>query len=62
MRSIGSVALLCLATTTASAAPGLTLEPGHLFVQLDLELNVSKDNIGKPFSIAPDVSIGATHD
>jgi len=62
VRSIGTVALLSLATATASAAPGLTLDPGQLFVQLDLELNASSGAVGKPVSIAPDVSIGATED
>ena len=40
----------------------LTLQPGALFVQLDLELNVAKDAVGKPFSIAPDASYGLTKD
>jgi len=56
-------ALAIVACLAGSArAGGLTLEPGALFVQLDLEMNVAKDNIAKPFSIAPDVSIGATRD
>jgi hypothetical protein len=56
-------ALAIVACLAASAhAGGLTLEPGTLFVQLDLELNVAKDNVAKPFSIAPDVSVGATRD
>ncbi|MEP6862017.1 MAG: hypothetical protein ABJE66_15440 [Deltaproteobacteria bacterium] len=62
MKSIRCLALSCMATTTAAAAPGLTLDPGQLFVQLDLELNASSGAVGKPFSIAPDVSVGATHD
>lgn len=62
MKSIGCLALLCLATTSAAAGPGLTLDPGQLFVQLDLELNASAGAVGKPFSIAPDVSVGATHE
>jgi hypothetical protein len=62
VKSIGCLALLCLATTTAAAGPGLTLDPGQLFVQLDLELNASSGAVGKPFSIAPDVSVGATPD
>src|ERR1700709_1358811 len=51
-----------MATTTAAAAPGLTLDPGQVLVQLDFELNASAGAIGKPFSIAPDVSVGATQD
>ena len=62
VKAIGYLALLCAATATGEAAPGLTLDPGHLFVQLDLELNASSGAVGKPFSIAPDVSVGATSD
>jgi hypothetical protein len=40
----------------------LTLQPGALFVQLDLELNLAKAAVAKPFSIAPDVSYGVTQD
>ena len=57
-----SILALVLVSATAHAAPGLTLDPGHVFVQLDLELNVSAGMVAKPFSIAPDVSIGATPD
>jgi len=59
---IGILSLVCAAAATADAAPGLTLDPGQLFVQLDLELNASSGMVGKPVSIAPDVSIGATPD
>ena len=62
VKAIGSLALVCAATASAGAAPGLTLDPGHVFVQLDLELNASSGAVGKPFSIAPDVSVGATPD
>jgi len=61
VKSIGCLVVLCFATTTALAG-GLTLDPGQLFVQLDLELNASAGAVAKPFSIAPDVSVGATRD
>jgi len=50
------------ADAPAPAPAQLTLQPGALFVQLDLELNVAKDAVGKPFSIAPDASYGVTND
>jgi hypothetical protein len=62
VKSIGCIALVCMARVTAGAAPGLTLAPGGLFVQLDLELDASSGAVAKPFSIAPDVSVGATSD
>jgi hypothetical protein len=62
VKAIGCLALVCAAAAAAEAAPGLTLDPGHVFVQLDLELNASAGSVGKPFSIAPDVSVGATDD
>jgi len=62
VKRIATLALMCAATSPAVAAPGLTLDPGQLFVQLDLELNASSGMVGKPFSIAPDISIGATAD
>jgi hypothetical protein len=46
----------------ADAPAQLTLKPGALFVQLDLELNVAKNAVAKPFSIAPDASYGVTKD
>jgi len=56
-------ALALVACLAGSAhAGGLTLAPGGVFVQLDLEMNVAKDSVAKPFSIAPDVSIGATQE
>jgi hypothetical protein len=51
-----------MATASAGASPGLTLDPGSVFVQLDVELNMASGAVGKPLSIAPDVSVGATHD
>ena len=48
--------ILAWSTVAHADAPRLTLQPGALFVQLDLELNVAKDAVAKPFSIAPDVS------
>jgi hypothetical protein len=59
---------IALAIVTWSAVvhadpPGrLTLEPGALFVQIDLELNLATAAVAKPFSIAPDVSYGVTQD
>jgi hypothetical protein len=50
------------AVAHADVPARLTLQPGALFVQLDLELNVAKDAVGKPFSIAPDASYGVTKD
>lgn len=55
-----AVIIACLAGSAHAGV--LTLDPGHVLVQLDLELNLAKDNVAKPFSIAPDVSIGATHE
>ena len=50
-------------TAVAHADPArLTLPTGGLFVQLDLELNLAKASVAKPFSIAPDVSYGVTQD
>ncbi|MEO8843909.1 MAG: hypothetical protein ABI591_17250 [Kofleriaceae bacterium] len=50
------------AVAHADAPARLTLQPGALFVQLDLELNLAKDAVAKPFSIAPDVSYGVTQE
>lgn len=56
MKALAIVA--CLAGS--ARAGGLTLDPGQVFVQLDLELNAAKGSVAKPFSVAPDLSIGAT--
>ncbi|MBE7450564.1 MAG: hypothetical protein HS111_17190 [Kofleriaceae bacterium] len=42
--------------------PGLTLGQGKLNVAVNLELELSQDRVGKPFSISPDVSYGVTPD
>lgn len=46
----------------APPAPGLTLPTGKINVAVNLELNMSADKVGKPISIAPDVSYGVTPD
>ncbi|MEO6772692.1 MAG: hypothetical protein ABI467_06680 [Kofleriaceae bacterium] len=56
-----SIAVVLLLAGTAHAG-GLTLASGGLFVQLNLETNVGAGTIAKPVSIAPDISVGATHD
>lgn len=55
-------ALIIAGLAGTAHAGGLTLDPGHVFAQLDVEINVAKDAVAKPLSIAPDVSIGATRD
>jgi len=50
------------AVAQGDAPARLTLKPGALFVQLDLELNMASNAVAKPFSIAPDVSYGVTKD
>ena len=69
MKSI-PVALALVASTTVVAAdptapppkPGLTLPAGKVNVAVNLELNASADRVGKPITIAPDVSYGVTPD
>jgi hypothetical protein len=60
---VKGIALGILAwSALAHADAQLTLPPGGLFVQLDLEANLAKSAVAKPFSIAPDVSYGVTND
>jgi hypothetical protein len=56
------IAACCAWPAIARADGKLTLKPGALFVQLDLEVNVSSDAVAKPVSIAPDASAGITSD
>jgi hypothetical protein len=61
-RLLGIAACLAWSTFAHAGPTKLTLKPGGLFVQLDLELNLARGAALKPFSIAPDVSVGATSD
>lgn len=45
-------------SSTVHAGTGLTLDPGKLNVTATLEVNMSESAVGKPTSIAPDISYG----
>lgn len=47
---------------SAPPPPGLTLPKGKVNVAVNVEVNMSADKVGKPISIAPDVSYGVTPD
>jgi hypothetical protein len=61
-RAVNRIATVvaCVAVPAIASAGKLTLDPGGLFVQLDVEMNVSSGTVLKPVSIAPDVSVGVT--
>lgn len=66
MKSI-ALALVLVAGPSLAAAetppkPGLTLPAGKVNLAVNLELNMSADRVGKPITIAPDVSYGVTPD
>ncbi|MGE0548402.1 MAG: hypothetical protein AB7O24_29585 [Kofleriaceae bacterium] len=44
------------------AGGSVTLKKGGVNIQANIEINMSKEAVGKPFSIAPDVSYGVSDD
>lgn len=44
------------------AGGSVTLKKGKINIQANIEVNLSKEQVGKPISIAPDISYGATDD
>ena len=50
------------APVAAAPAPGLTLPAGKVNLAVNLEIQMTADKVGKPVSVAPDVSYGVTPD
>ncbi|MBK9071477.1 MAG: hypothetical protein IPL79_10805 [Myxococcales bacterium] len=60
--SLAAVTAIAALPSVALAGPGLTLDAGKVNVTATAEINMSKDLVGKPFSLAPDISYGVSDD
>ena len=62
LKSLAAFTALTALPSVALAGPGLTLDAGKVNVTATAEINMSKDLVGKPFSLAPDVSYGVSNE